>query len=108
MVSLTLTLPLPPPLTLTLTIPLTLTLVLNSTLTLTQVVSLQLDEDKLVSVGRSGKLRVSRLRFGVMPSRGNAFGVPVERENCADLAPGDPTDLMRCVRQHDAMARVRP
>lgn len=58
------------------------------------VVSLQLDDDKLVSVGRSGKLRVSRLRLE------NS----VELENCVDLAPGEPTDLMRCVRQHDAVA----
>ena len=105
MVSLTLTLPLPPLLTLTLTIPQTLTLVLNSTPTLTQVVSLQLDEDKLVSVGRSGKLRVSRLRLAALSDLG--IGAVLEQD-CADLAPGDPTDLMRCVRQHDAMVRVRP
>ena len=68
-------------------------------------VSLQLDDDKLVSVGRSGKLRVSRLRLeSSVHAYGHPVDYPVERgdssravlEDCTDLAPGDPTDLMRC------------
>ena len=48
-------------------------------------------------VGRSGKLRVSRLRL-------ESHLRPVELEECVDLAPGEPTDLMLCVRLHEAVA----
>ena len=105
---------------LTLTLALSLSPTLTLTFTSSDVVSLQFDDDKLVSVGRSGKLRVSRLRlernFGYpsnrLPTKLEAasnlesmrLGAVLGEQNCADLAPGDPTDLMRCVRQHDAVA----
>ena len=73
---------------------------------LLDVVSLQFDEDKLVSVGRSGKLRVSRLRSALGSAATVSRLSPVSTSNsCVVLAPGEPTDLMRCVRYQEAAAR---
>jgi len=70
------------------------------------VVCMQLDEDKLVTVGRGGKLLVSALRrTSAEFSEGRRLhqlkALLAQRahdEHCFGLAPADPTDLMSCAR----------